>query len=345
MNIDLQTKNIVKTKLEQRGNEYKVKAPVTGSVVLNNAVVASFGDGSLRFFGLNQEPFEVKAHKGVILTMSSNGQFVYTGGDDGKFLKISSDGQINEIYNFGSQWVDCVASTENYFACSSGKKAYLWVNDDSKPLIMDNSSTVGGLSFDLEGNKLAVSSYGGVTVWQRGDRRWKSSRFVWKGSHGKVTFSPDGKYLVSAMQENEVHGWRIRDKIDLAMAGYPAKIKSFTWAGNTPFLVTSGASEAICWPFDGKEGPLGRKPTCVANGGKQNATFVENLPQENAVFAGFQDGSVVLSEIDETKKSYLIRNATGFEVTAISISNDKSHILIGDAMGNIIWSPLWAGDN
>ena len=152
MNIDLQTKNIVKTKLEQRGNEYKIKAPVTGSVVLNNAVVASFGDGSLRFFGLNQEPFEVKAHKGVILTMSSNGQFVYTGGDDGKFLKISSDGQINEIYNFGSQWVDCVASTENYFACSSGKKAYLWVNDDSKPLIMDNSSTVGGLSFDLEVN-------------------------------------------------------------------------------------------------------------------------------------------------------------------------------------------------
>ena len=72
---------------------------------------------------------------------------------------------------------------------------------------------------------------------------------------------------------------------------------------------------------------------------------MENLPQENAVFAGFQDGSVVLSEIDETKKSYLIRNATGSEVTTISISNDKFHILIGDAMGNILWSPLWAGDN
>ena len=146
------------------------------------------------------------------------------------------------------------------------------------------------------------------------------------------------------MQENEVHGWRIRDKIDLAWQGIPLKSKALL-GQETPFFGTSGASEAICWPFDGKEGPLGRKPTCVANGGKQNATFVENLPQENAVFAGFQDGSVVLSEIDETKKSYLIRNATGSEVTAISISNDKSHILIGDAMGNILWSPLWAGDN
>ena len=116
MNQDLETKKITKTKLELRGNDFKIKAPVTGSVILNNSVVVGFGDGSMRFFYQNQEPLEIKAHKGVILTMSSNGQFIYTGGDDGRFLKISSNGQISEIYNFGSQWVDCVASTENYFA-------------------------------------------------------------------------------------------------------------------------------------------------------------------------------------------------------------------------------------
>ena len=52
--------------------------------------------------------------------------------------------------------------------------------------------------------------------------------------HGAVTFSPDEKYLVTAMQENALHGWRLRDKGNLAMAGYPAKIKSFTWVGDTP---------------------------------------------------------------------------------------------------------------
>ena len=60
------------------------------------------------------------------------------------------------------------------------------------------------------------------------------------------------------MQENALHGWRIRDKADLAMTGYPAKVKSFSWVGDTPHLVTSGADEAICWPFDGKDGPMGR---------------------------------------------------------------------------------------
>ena len=110
---------------------------------------------------------------------------------------------------------------------------------------------MGGLAFGAKGQRLAVAHYGGVTLWERGKRRWKSSIFAWKGFHGAVTFSPDGKYLVTAMQENALHGWRLRDKGNLAMAGYPAKIKSFTWVGDTPYLATSGADEAICWPFDG----------------------------------------------------------------------------------------------
>ena len=333
-----------KTKLEERGIEFNLGAPVTGVVSTKDSVVVGFGDGKLRFFRPNNEPDVLQAHNGVILCMATNGNFVLTGGDDGRFLKISNNGNIEEIINFGTQWVDNVAAHEFSYACSSGKKAYLWTSDRDKITTLENPSTVGGLAFDRTGNRLAVSSYGGVTLWQKGTRRWKSSRFIWKGSHGKVTFSPNGKYLVSAMQENEVHGWRIRDKIDLAMSGYPAKIKSFSWVGDTPYLVTSGASEAICWPFDGKDGPLGRKPVCVADGGKQNATVVENLPGENAVFTGFQDGSVLLSEIDETKKAYPIRNQTGAEVSVISISSDKSYILIGDIKGRVLWSPLWAGE-
>ena len=90
---------------------------------------------------------------------------------------------------------------------------------------------------------------------------------------------------------------------------------------------------------------LEEKPICVANGGKQNATYVEALPGEKAVFAGFRDGSVLSSEIDESKKAFPIRSSTGFEVSAISISSDRSYILIGDINGHVLWSPLWAGDS
>ena len=32
----------------------------------------------------------------------------------------------------------------------------------------------------------------------------------WKGSHIDVTWSPDGRFVVTSMQENALHGWRLR---------------------------------------------------------------------------------------------------------------------------------------
>ena len=86
------------------------------------------------------------------------------------------------------------------------------------------------------------------------------------------------------------------------MSGYPAKIKSFDWVGETPFLVTSGAHEAVCWPFDGKFGPMERTPVCVANNNNELVTCVTALPGDEALFVGFRDGSVLAAEVNESKR-------------------------------------------
>ena len=135
----------------------------------------------------------------------------------------------------------------------------------------------------------------------------------------------------------------LRDKGDFAMPGYSAKIKSLAWVGDTPYLITSGADEAIAWPFDGKDGPLGRKPVCVAYNKDQLVTCVHDLPGEEAVFAGFRNGSVQLAELDETKTALAISGSTGAEVTAIALSTTSPHLLIGDVGGNVLRAPLWAG--
>ena len=330
------------TELEGRGKKLEINAPVTGAVTIPDAVVAGFGDGALRFFRSDETPKIIDAHNGVVLCITTNGSEVFTGGDDGRFLQISPDGTIKEIASFGTRWVDTVAATKDSIVCSSGKNAYLWSSGNTKEKILEHTSTIGGMAFDRSGKRLAVASYGGVTLWEQGNRRWKSSRLVWKGSHSKVSFSPDGKYIVTTMQESELHGWRIRDKVDLAMRGYPAKIKSFAWVGDIPHLATAGDHQAICWPFDGKDGPLGREPVCVADCGKKISTFIEPLTGEKAIFVGFNDGTVLLSEVDDRKNPFVVRNPKGYEISAISLSSDRSYILIGDLGGNILWSPLWA---
>ena len=331
------------TELERRGTRLEIGAPVTGAVCLGDSVAVGFGDGTVRFFRPGLAHTVTQAHQGVVLCMVVNDDHLMTGGDDGRFLKILPDGTVQEIANFGTKWVDCVAASHGQYACSSGRTTHVWTTGQPKATVLEHVSTVGGLAFDEKAKRLAVAHYGGVTLWERRERRWKSTKLVWKGFHGAVTFSPDRKYIVTAMQENALHGWRLRDKADLAMSGYPAKIKSFSWVGNAPHLATSGANEAICWPFDGKDGPLGRAPVCVADGGKQIATCVQALSEENAVFAGFRDGAVLLAELDESKDAIVLRGSTGAEVTAIAVTASLSHVLIGDEKGHILWATLWAG--
>ncbi|MYF90447.1 MAG: WD40 repeat domain-containing protein [Boseongicola sp. SB0676_bin_33] len=331
------------SELEKRGLKLAIGAPVTGAIAAGDAVAVTAGDGTVRFFRPETGPTVTKAHDGAVLCLVAPADHVLTGGDDGRCLHVSPDGQVEEVADFGSRWVDCVAAGHGQRACSSGRTVHVWREGETSATSLEHVSTVGGLAFDPKGRRLAAAHYGGATVWVRGERRWKPSKLVWKGSHGAVSFSPDGKYLVTAMQENALHGWRLRDKGHMAMQGYPAKVKSFAWVGDAPHLATSGADEAICWPFDGKDGPMGRAPLCVAHGGKRLATCVQSLSEENAVFAGFQDGAVLLAALDEAKESIVIRGSTGAEVTAIAATKSLSHVLIGDANGGVLWAKLRAG--
>ncbi|MEM9707248.1 MAG: WD40 repeat domain-containing protein [Pseudomonadota bacterium] len=332
-------KGLPETAFERRGQRFELKAPVTGAVSLDDAVAVSAGDGTVWFFRPSLPPTIVEAHNGVVLSIAADGDGVVTGGDDGRFLSISAEGDVEEITHFGTRWVDCVASSHGHRACSSGKEAHVWLAGRPKAAVFEHASTIGGLAFDDKGKRIAVAHYGGATVWQH-DKRWKSSKLFWKGFHGDTCFSPNGKYLVTAMQENALHAWRLRDKGNFAMPGYPAKIKSLTWVGDTPHLVTSGADEAIAWPFDGKDGPMGRKPVCVAYNEDELVTVVQNLPGDEAVFAGFQDGSVLFAKLDDMASARVVRGSTGAEVTAIAVLPSGSDLLIGDSRGNVLWAPL-----
>ena len=331
------------TQLERQALAVEAGAPVTGAIPSGTSVAAGFGDGVVRFFRPDEPPIAVKAHSGPVLGLAADDTSgsVFSGGDDGRFLRVSPDGTIEELANFGTRWVDCVAAAPGYYACSSGRTAHVWRAGETSAKVFEHPSTVGGLAFDAKARRLAVAHYGGATVWERGERRWKSSKLVWKGSHGAVAFSPDGKYLVTAMQENALHGWRLRDKADMRMSGYPAKVKSFTWVGDAPYLATSGADEAICWPFDGKDGPMGRAPATCAYGGKQLCTAVTGLVGHNGVLAGFADGSVLAGRvsIESDEEDFVVKGSNGTPVTALAIT-PQAWLFVGDEGGRALWMRL-----
>lgn len=328
------------TAFERRGHVFETGAPVTAAVAVGPGAAAALGDGTVRFFHPGQDPVTVKVHANAILSLVAEGDHILTGGDDGRFLRVGPDGSVEEICTFGSRWVDCVAAQSGSRACSSGRTAHVWHPDEAEPAQLDHPSTIGGLSFGADGQILAVGHYGGVTVWHRDGSTWTPTKLVWKGAHGAVTFSPDGRFLISVMQENMLQCWRLSDHADIRMTGYPSKVKSIAWGGDRPYLTTSGAYQALCWPFDGPDGPMDLMPLCVAAAGAKLTTCVQTIPGEASVLVGFQHGAVVLSPLDNMKQTTLLQTPTGAEVTALAVSGTPVHALIGDAEGRLLWAPL-----
>ncbi len=331
------------TVLEAEGLRVDTGAPVTAALALGNLAVTAHGDGSVRMFEPDVPPRTIAAHDGVVLAVARAGDaHVITAGDDGRLVRTGMDGQLDTLAEFDGAWIDCVAAhpVSGLVACSVGRAVHVWRAGSTRRETFTHPSTVGGLAFDPKGTRLAVAHYGGATVWERGTRRWTSTKLTWAGSHIGITWSPNGKYVITSMQENALHGWRLRDKADMRMSGYPAKPRAVDWVGEGPHLATSGADRAVCWPFHFKNGPMGQPPICVADGGGPLVTRVCAMPGQEAVLAGFQDGAVLMSEVKDDAEDFVLRGSTGVAVTGIAVTPSLSHVLIGDAGGTVLWAKL-----
>jgi WD40 repeat protein len=328
------------TAIEKLGRYFECDAVPTGAVAVGDSVYVSFGDGHIRIFRPDMPMQEVLAHNGTVLCIARHGTGVLTGGDDGRVLHLDANGGVTEFASHGSRWVDCVASTKNgTWAASVGKIAQ--VSDaEGRIHALDHPSTVGGMAFDRKGARLAVAHYGGVTVWTRGRRDWKASSLKWAGSHGAVTWSPDNRFLVTSMQENALHGWRLRDKADMRMSGYPAKVKSMAWVGKLPFMASSGADQAICWPFDGSNGPIGKSPLTLCDDGGALATAVTALAGHDALLTGFDNGGVLYSELDPLAQPRVVKRAGGAAISELIVTPDAGWMLAAAEDGLMLWAPL-----
>jgi WD40 repeat protein len=142
----------------------------------------------------------------------------------------------------------------------------------------------------------------------------------WKGSHLDATFSPDGRFLVTSMQEAMLHGWRLADGKDMRMSGYSAKVRSVAWTAGGKWLATSGSEQLILWPFAAKDGPMGKQPRMLAPYNKR-AVAVVCHPEQEIAGVGFEDGLVMLCRIEDGAE-ILAKKPGAAPVSALAWSRD-----------------------
>ena len=273
-------------------------AAVVGVHFLGATAVFVLGEETLLFAPDDGER-RVAIHAGGILASASDGIRILTSGDDGRLVATAADGAHKELAAGDKQrWVDQVAlGPDGAVAWSAGKVAHV-LTGKGEQRSFEAPSTVAGLAFAPKGFRLAIAHYNGATLWFPNAPGAAAQKLEWKGSHLAAAFSPDGRFLVTAMQEPMLHGWRLADGQHMRMSGYSARVRSLSWTADGNFLATSGSEQLILWPFDGKNGPMGRQPTILARG-EARVSVVACHPRQPVAAIGTADGAVTLVRLDD----------------------------------------------
>ncbi|UXA69783.1 WD40 repeat domain-containing protein [Xanthomonas prunicola] len=323
------------------GRLLRIDAVPVAAAVSGGRLATAWGDGCIRHFARQQAPDCMQVHDGAILALAADDAGgLLSGGDDGVFARTDAAG-MQVLAHFPGQWVEHVAvSAEGGQACAVGRRVHLWDAAGGNQ-VLEHPSSVGGMAFDRSGRCLAVAHYGGLTLWTRDGPEWSAASLACRGSHLGVIWSPDGRYVLSSMQEQAVHGWRVADGMQLHIAGYPGKVRQWSWIEPMPWLASGGATAALLWPFDGKNGPLQRTPLALfQDDGQSLVSALCTLPGRATVLAGKSDGSILMGEATTPQQWHVLRHAGGTPLTLLAVLPEPHWLLAAHADGAVLWMPL-----
>jgi WD40 repeat protein len=325
--------------LEQRGVNRTLDAFVVAAAFDRDGGACAFalGDGSLWRVPHGGAWERTVVHDGAALALApaASPHGWISGGDDGLFARIGPDGAVAEIARFGKRWVEQVTSFADgragLLACSVGKHVHLFDGAGKKLKSLEHPSSVTGLVFDARGKRIAASHYNGASLWFVASKTDNPRRVEWKGSHTGIAIHPDGDAVVTAMQENALHGWRLTDGQHMRMTGYPGKTRALGFTKSGKWLASSGADSIVLWPFFGG-GPMGKPPTELAGGDGVICNVVACHPAHEAVAAGFEDGLVLVADINSARILPVAAPGRG-PVSALAWSPDGALLAFGTETG------------
>ena len=286
-------------------------------------------------------PKVTSTHNGLLAaTPTGDRSAILTAGEDGRVCLTGKCGTSVELARVPRKWITTVASGyAGAFAFGSGRT--VWLHEGAGAMrVLQHPSAVEDIAFAPDGSRIAVARYNGVSIHSLGGDS-APIELPWKSMNTSVTFSPDGRFLLAAMRESGLHGWRLQDGQHMRMVGYAASVAHWSWSAHGEWLATSGASGAIVWPFEDSDGPMGKTPLEL---GAREASFVTAVachPARRMVAIGYADGLIQTAEIN-TECETVLRTGGSGEITSLAWDLTGTRIAFGSEHGEcgVIDAPI-----
>ena len=325
-------------------------AHVLAAVALLDAGAAAvaLGDGRVVFPSLaDADPAAAELELGAMaLSVAPDPRRarVLIGTEDGRLLAVRPGAELEVLADTDAGWIEALAvdPETGRVAFAQGRTVQLLDGDGGDlGLFRDHPSTVTGLAFSPSGGALAAAHYGGVSVYTLDDGARRQLR--WHGSHIAVRWSPDSRFIATAMQDRELHCWPADGTSNgVRMAGYPTKVRDLAFTPDGGFLAAAGADTVTAWDCRGK-GPGGKPPLEVGHVFNGLVTRVAPRPGGADLAAGYDDGTVLIGRI-ENGRCTIARAGGGAPVSALAWTDDGTRLLAGTEDGTFaVLTPAAAG--
>ena len=319
---------------------YPLGTTINGLVWNNDTAAAAGGEGQLHLLrpGL-EKALAVQVSDAPLMTVISTPEGFATADESGRIHLTTPQGETTLLAETKYMFLEHLAyfPKKKQILAATGKSVTV-INPDHSLTKLPHTlpSTIGGMALSPIGPRLAVSHYGGATILALDSVKNPPRLLPWKGSHLGLTYSPDGKWLVSSMQEQAIHLWRLSDGMDLQMRGYPSKITQFSWASDATTLGTNGGGGVPLWSFATEKGPAGTQARVLADSGVQETlvTALAMHPKGPFCAIGYTDGLTLLTQTAEDR-AILLHQPNGQPVSHIAWSADGMHLALAHSGGTV----------
>lgn len=260
-----------------------------------------------------------------------------TGGSDGvvRIHDAATAETVAEV-KLGRAWIDRLAWSPdgNFLAATCGKEVcILTPTGDEVERIGPHRTSVSDLAWNPSApDELATVCGGGATMWRVCEPD-PIADFEWGGASLLVTWSADGRWVVTADQTPSVHLYDFTRDEPLHIQGYESKVKAMAFSPNSRLLATGGGSLVTVWTCTGKRGPENTIPKQL-EGHLEICTCLAWHPKGQFLATGGEDGLVFLFDPDRAVAPQAFRQFD-CAVSAIAWHPGGEEILVGTADGEV----------
>jgi hypothetical protein len=204
----------------------------------------------------------------------------------------------------------------------------------------DHKSTICDLAWNPSNpTEIATVCDGGARTWRLGQTK-PIGHFDWGGASLLVTWSGDGRWVVTGDQTPSVHLYDTRRRHPLHIQGYQTKVKALAWEGHGKWLASGGGPAITIWPCSGKKGPEGAKPIQLF-GHLKDVVALEFAKDQGVLASGGRDGLVLIWMPHRSDAPALVAQRSE-EITVVRWSPQGDALAFATSTGRITLCSLKA---